>query len=134
MAASRDMRPDRPEVGEESTDGGALLVRRVGAVAVDWVLSLLVATLLPNSVLPFVVAAPVVFFLQYTLFTGLFGQTTGMRLAGIAVVRVEDGRPLGLVRAAVRAFLLCLFLPAVVYGQDRRGLHDKAARSVVVRA
>jgi uncharacterized RDD family membrane protein YckC len=111
-----------------------LLIRRVGAVAVDWVLSLLVASLLPNSLAPLVVAAPAVFFLQYTVFTGLFGQTTGMRLAGIGVVRIEDGRPLGLVRAAVRAFLLCLFLPAVVYGDDRRGLHDKAARSVVVRA
>jgi uncharacterized RDD family membrane protein YckC len=121
-------------VSEESRtpSGAALLGRRVAAVAVDWLMSLLVASLLQDAI-PLAFGAPLVFFLQYTLFTGLFGQTTGMRLLGIAVVRVEDGRPLGLARAAVRAFLLCLFVPAVVYGDDRRGLHDKAARSVVVR-
>jgi hypothetical protein len=34
----------------------------------------------------------------------------------------------------VRFVLLCLLVPALVTDRDGRGLHDKAARSVVVRA
>jgi uncharacterized RDD family membrane protein YckC len=109
------------------------LPRRVAAIVIDWLLSVLVASLLQDA-LPLAFGAPLVLFLQYTFFTGLFGQTPGMRLLRIAVVDVADGAPIGLGRAALRAFLLCLFVPAVVYGEDRRGLHDKAARSVVVRA
>jgi uncharacterized RDD family membrane protein YckC len=75
-----------------------------------------------------------VFFFEYTFFTGFFGQTPGMRLLGLACVRVEDGRPLGIPRAAARALLLNLVIPAVVFDKDGRGLHDRVARSIVVRA
>ena len=33
----------------------------------------------------------------------------------------------------IRAVLICLVIPAVVYDRDRRGLHDRAANTVVVR-
>jgi hypothetical protein len=36
-------------------------------------------------------------------------------------------------RRALRALLLCLFVPALVMDADSRGLHDRAARSVVVK-
>jgi hypothetical protein len=36
-------------------------------------------------------------------------------------------------RSALRALLLCLFVPALVMDADSRGLHDRAARSVVVK-
>ena len=35
--------------------------------------------------------------------------------------------------ALVRTALLCLVLPAVVYDRDQRGLHDRAAATVLVR-
>jgi uncharacterized RDD family membrane protein YckC len=108
-----------------------LVGRRLAAVTIDWVLSLLVAGLIFRDSF---LGPPIVFFAEYTFFTGLFGQTPGMRLLGLACVRVEDGRPLGLARAALRAFLLNLVIPAVVYDKDGRGLHDRAAGSVVVRA
>jgi len=55
-----------------------------------------------------------------------------MRLCGIAVMRLDGGR-VTLPAVVVRTFLLLLFVPAVIYDRDRRGLHDKAAGSVVVR-
>ncbi|HEY0485141.1 MAG TPA: RDD family protein [Mycobacteriales bacterium] len=106
--------------------------RRFAALTIDWLLSYLVAALFAGGNPGLWIS--VVFFLEYTFFTGLFGQTPGMRLMGVACVRLDDGQPLGLPRAALRSLLLNLVIPAVVYGQDRRGLHDKAVGSVVVRA
>jgi uncharacterized RDD family membrane protein YckC len=114
-------------VGQRATFG-----RRLAAVTVDWLLSYLVASLFADGVTPGLWVSAV-FFLEYTFFTGLFGQTPGMRLLGLACVRVDDGRPLGLARAAQRALLLNLVVPAVIFDRDGRGLHDRAAGSVVVR-
>jgi uncharacterized RDD family membrane protein YckC len=106
--------------------------RRIAAVTVDWLLSFLVAALFSDGPTPGLTVS-LVFFCEYTFFTAFFGQTPGMRLLGLACVRVEDGRPLGVARAALRAFLLNLVIPAVIFDKDGRGLHDRAARSVVVR-
>ena len=74
------------------------------------------------------------FALEVLLLTALTGQSIGMRLLGIRVVRLKaaDGVP-GFLPAAVRTALLMLVLPAVVFDRDNRGLHDKAAGTVVVR-
>jgi uncharacterized RDD family membrane protein YckC len=117
-------------VGRSATFG-----RRLAALAVDWLLSMCVALLIAQSGWPPPgLLVTVVFFFEYTVFTGFFGQTPGMRLLGLACVRVEDGRPLGIPRAAARAFLLNLVIPAVVFDKDGRGLHDRVAQSVVIRA
>jgi uncharacterized RDD family membrane protein YckC len=63
------------------------------------------------------------------LLTGSFGQ----RLLGLRVVRVDGGR-LGLPRIVLRTLLLCLVIPAVIWDSHGRGLHDRAAGSIVVRA
>ncbi|MCW2778727.1 MAG: transporter, partial [Frankiales bacterium] len=63
----------------------------------------------------------------------LAGQTPGMRLLGLRVRRL-DGSGLGLVPAALRTALLVLLVPAVISDRDGRGLHDRAAGTVVVQA
>ena len=74
------------------------------------------------------------FALEVLLLTALTGQSLGMRVVGIRVVRLAapDGVP-GFLSAALRTALLMLVLPAVVFDRDARGLHDKAAGTVVVR-
>ncbi len=64
----------------------------------------------------------------------LAGQTPGMRLLGLRVVRLDDGGRPGLVPAALRTALLVLLVPAVITDGAGRGLHDRAAGTVVVRA
>ena len=80
-------------------------------------------------------AANGAFAVEVAVLTGLTGQTIGMRLVGIRVLRLRapDGIP-GFVSAVVRTALLMLVLPAVVFDRDGRGLHDLAAGTVVVRA
>jgi hypothetical protein len=36
-------------------------------------------------------------------------------------------------QVAVRTVLLCLAVPALIWDRDQRGLHDKAAQTVLVR-
>ena len=68
------------------------------------------------------------------LLVALAGNTLGQRLLGLRVRRV-DGRGVvpGLAAGAIRAILLCLVIPALVWTADGRGLHDVAARTVIVR-
>jgi uncharacterized RDD family membrane protein YckC len=67
------------------------------------------------------------------LLTWVAGGSAGQRLRGLQVVRL-DGRPTGAPRAALRTLLLALLIPALIWDRDGRGLHDKAAGTVVVRA
>jgi uncharacterized RDD family membrane protein YckC len=62
------------------------------------------------------------------------GQTVGMRLLRLRVVRVGPEPRVGPARAMLRFALLCLLIPAVITDRDGRGLHDKAAGTAVVRA
>jgi uncharacterized RDD family membrane protein YckC len=76
------------------------------------------------------------FAMQMVVLQALTGQSMGMRLVGIRVRRLSgDGTTgLGLLPALLRTALLVLLVPALVYDRDRRGLHDRAAGTVVVRA
>lgn len=75
------------------------------------------------------------FALQMVVLQALTGQSLGMRVVGLRVHRLTspDGLP-GFLPALVRTALLLLLLPAVVFDRDGRGLHDRAASTVVVRA
>jgi uncharacterized RDD family membrane protein YckC len=74
----------------------------------------------------------IAFLLQELVMISTSGQTFGMRVAGLRVVRLDGGlpRPGWMV---LRTCLLALFIPAVIWDRDGRGLHDRAAGVVVVR-
>jgi len=109
--------------------------RRVLALLVDWFACLSVTALISRQVelsdAMSTVAPLAVLFVELTLLVGLIASSLGHRLLGIRVARL-DGRAVGLPRAALRAALICLVLPAVVFDKDRRGLHDLAVGTVVV--
>lgn len=110
--------------------------RRIGALAIDWFASLLVAVLLfpqfSYGSVESTLATMLIFFLEVTFFTWLLAGSFGQRICRLAVVRMSGGR-LSLWRAALRTALLCLVLPAVVYDQFGRGLHDRAVGSICIR-
>ena len=104
--------------------------RRFAGLFVDWILCLLVGGLfgpLNGSVWPLVVLI-----VEHTFFVGLFGQTPGMFVVRLRCVAVGSGGPIGLPRALLRAALLALVVPPLIMDADRRGLHDRAAGSIVV--
>jgi len=117
------------------TDGVDLasIGRRFGALMVDWLLCLLVAGLFhrPLATNPW---PPLVLVIEYAIFIGLFTTTPGMRLTGIACISTRTGGAVGIPRAALRGLLLALAIPALIMDGYGRGLHDKAAGTVMVRA
>lgn len=72
------------------------------------------------------------FLIVELIFDAIYGQTIGKRLAGIRVIRV-DGNGLASARwLLLRTALLGMLIPPLVFDRDRRGLHDKAAGTVIV--
>ncbi len=122
-----------PESGRRSV---ASWGRRLVALAIDWVTSLMVATVVVGPEVwgqgP-AIWAPMGFFLvELTVLTALAGGSFGQIVLRLAVVRV-DGGPVTLLHALVRSALICLVVPPLIYNRDNRGLHDLLVGTVVVR-
>jgi uncharacterized RDD family membrane protein YckC len=111
--------------------------RRLVALVIDWFVSLGVTLLVFREVSYGSAASSfatlAVFAGEVIVFTWLLAGSFGQLLLRLRVVRVEGGR-LGLGRIILRTVLLCLVIPAVIWDSSGRGLHDRAAGSIVVRA
>lgn len=126
--AERANRLGLPEHGSGSQAG---LGRRVGGVMVDWAAASAISFLFFdfNSL-----ATLLVFGVAHFLFVSSIGYTLGHFVFGMRVRPHEEGNTfVGFVRGFIRSLLLCLVLPAVVWDAEGRGLHDKAANTIIVR-
>lgn len=74
-----------------------------------------------------------VFAVVQIVFIPTIGGSPGHRLAGLRIVSARGGW-VGLWRPLVRTALLVLLIPAVIWDSDQRGLHDKAAGTILIRA
>ena len=102
--------------------------RRLGALIIDWLLCEAIAWGVFHD--QFLTLA--VFAAEIYLLTALTGFTVGKRLLGQRVVRL-DGKPVGFLWSLVRTLLFLAVLPPLIMDVDQRGLHDKAANTVVIR-
>ena len=131
----RGRRLGLPEAGTGSV---ASFGTRLGAFLLDVVAAALIGGLVnlfvhhPDSTAR-AVAANVAFLLEVAVLTAATGQSIGMRLMGIRVARLADGAPPVPVLALLRTVLLLAVVPALLSDRDGRGLHDKVARTVVLR-
>ncbi len=131
----RGQRFGLPEAGAGSVAGFG---PRLGAVCVDLLVAGLIGALGnvvsgdPNPAIRQLTGI-VALLLLYTALLPTAGQTIGMRVARLRVIRLADGGPLGVGRAFVRGLLVVLTLPALFTDRDGRGLHDKAVGSAIVR-
>ena len=122
-----------PRTGPGSLAGWG---KRITALVVDWLICTVVSVVLFS---PLVLTANgwyrwatlLTFFVESAVLCAFAGGSAGQLICRLAVVRV-DRTPLGFGRSVLRAALVCVVLPAVVIGTDRRGLHDLAAGTVVV--
>lgn len=114
---------------------------RLVALVIDWVLCELIVSAVTRHSLTnpgdgayqvtqywtFVVCAAEIY-----LLTAISGLTVGKRLLGLKVIRTNGGRP-GFAWAGVRTILLFCVVPPLLSDRDLRGLHDRAADTIVVR-
>jgi hypothetical protein len=117
------------------TDGPGSLAsagQRFAGFAADVLLSALVAGLFTAPALPRDWSL-VAFAAEYLVFTVAFGQTAGMRLVGLRVIRLDRPARLDPLRAALRTLLLVLLVPVLIWDADGRCLHDRFSQTAVVR-
>jgi len=119
----------------------ASMGRRMLALVIDWVLCYLIASsIVGHSVLAVNDAhyqdasmlALLLFAVEVYLLTAVSGLTVGKRLLGIRTIRTNGSAP-GFKWAALRTALLICVIPACLSDRDLRGLHDRAADTIVVR-
>jgi uncharacterized RDD family membrane protein YckC len=101
--------------------------RRFAALFADWGLCLLIAWGLLHSTGWTIL----IFAAEVYLLTAISGLTVGKRLLGIRTIRTSGG-VIGFKWAAVRVLLLLAVVPALLSDRDLRGLHDRAADTIVV--
>ncbi len=112
--------------------------RRLIALVIDWASCLLIVHGLIGAVAELSPAAfsfaPLgLLFLLNLVGVTLGGATFGHRIMGLRVVPMY-GEWVTPLRAAIRAALLCVFIPAlIVLGDDGRGLHDRLAGTRITR-
>jgi len=116
------------------------LGRRIVALLIDWVIASLSAVALfgwagvrfPPAGIRDQLIINGVFVLEVSILLGLVGFSIGKRIMGLRLIN-RDGMPIGVPRAVLRTVLLSFVIPAIVMTEDKRGLHDLAAGSKVVR-
>jgi hypothetical protein len=121
--------------GSLATTGPRLLAFLVDALASGLVAALFVphhgsslSDRLPGSwsLIPFA--------LDYIVGVVVAGRTIGMYLTGLRLIRVSRDAVVDPLRIVARTALLCLFVPALVFDRDGRGMHDRLTDTAVVRA
>ncbi len=113
----------------EGTGSIGRLGRRVGALAIDYGAAYLISGFFgwdPLAILAIFAAIQIVFI-------PTIQGSPGHRIFRLRLVRV-DGAWTGLWRPVVRTLLLILVIPAAIWDADQRGLHDKVAGTVLLRA
>ena len=145
MAAAAGGSPDYPGKSFGLPPAGpssvAPMGRRLVALIVDWLLCYLIASsIVGHNVVAVTDAhlqqaqwlALALFVFEVYILTAISGLTVGKRLLGLRTIRTGGGRP-GFKWAAVRVLLLLCVVPACLTDRDSRGLHDRAADTIVVR-
>lgn len=74
----------------------------------------------------------VVFLVEYAVLIAFGGQSAGMRVVGLRVVRVSRAAPVGW-WVVPRTLLVALLIPVLFTDRHGRGLHDRASDTAVVR-
>jgi uncharacterized RDD family membrane protein YckC len=131
-------RYDLPESGAGSV---ASMGRRLAALLVDCVLAALVTSLFvhvqfarPETIQTLNYWSVLTWFVLTVAGSSFFGATPGMALLRLRLARVDGRSTLPPWRAAARAVLVALIVPAVIWDADHRGLHDKVTGTIVLAA
>jgi len=113
-----------------------MTLRRIVALAIDWGASILVAQVIPgvseygsrsNSL-----ATLAIFTFEVVILTWLMGASFGQKLVGLRIISI-DGKNVKLIQAIVRTFFIILVFPPLLADKENRGLHDKIARTRLIK-
>ena len=126
-----------PEHGPRSIARGG---RRILAVILDWTIATTIsvvfftegATILDRLGASTAPATLLAFAVLQVAFISTVGGSFGHLVFGMRVVPLTPTW-VGVLRPLGRTALLCLFIPAVIWDRDQRGMHDRLVGTVLVR-
>jgi uncharacterized RDD family membrane protein YckC len=126
-----------PERGPRSIARGG---RRILAVILDWIIATTIsvvfftegATILDRLGASNATATLLAFAVLQVAFISTVGGSIGHLVFGMRVVPLTPTW-VGVLRPLGRTALLCLFIPAVIWDRDQRGMHDRLVGTVLVR-
>ena len=120
---------ERLGLPESGPGSAARFGRRFGAIVVDWLPCTVVAQAFTSNP---GLSALVLFAVLTVVSVTAFGRTPGHAVTGLRVAMLDGSRP-GLGPVMVRTILICLAIPPLISNADGRGLHDRAAGTIVLR-
>lgn len=120
-----------PATGPRSV---ARLGRRIAALAIDWAIATVISLGFFSrgewQTDPLITLA--IFAVLQIVAILIVNGSAGHLILRMRVVPIMGGR-LAPWRPVARTVLLCLFIPAVIFDKDQRGVHDLVAGTVLVR-
>lgn len=128
-ASSSDWPGQRLGLPESGPRSVARLGRRIAAIAIDWASAVAISAVFFSYDS---IATLLIFVGLQVLFTITINASLGHALLGMRVVPMAGGL-LGVWRPAVRALLIALVIPALLFDENHRGLHDRAAGTILLR-
>lgn len=114
-----------PDSGPRSTPS---YLRRVGALAVDWALVVVISWLFFDYN---TLATITIFVSMSAVIALLTAGTPGHLVFGIRIAPIRGGA-LGIIQPLIRPLLIALVLPALLSDEDMRGAHDRLVGTILV--
>lgn len=112
--------------------------RRLAGICIDWALATVLVGVVSGADMldP---ASPrlwvlVVWFVLTSLMVAVLGGSPGHLLLGMRVARTDMATHVGVPMALLRTAMIAVVLPVLFLDADRRGWHDRASSTMVVRA
>jgi uncharacterized RDD family membrane protein YckC len=114
-----------------------MTLKRILALIFDWGAAILVVQVIPNgpdygtqsnSLLTLIVFAT-----EVTLFTWMMGSSFGQRIVGLRVIDFYSDSNPTLVQSLFRTLLIVLLIPPLLADAEGRGLHDRLAKTKIIK-
>lgn len=103
--------------------------RRIAGLAIDW----LIAAVIAYAFFDYDSLALLLIWMgAQIVFSATIASSVGQLVVGLRLERLTGGYA-GLMRPIIRTLLLALVIPALIWDADQRGLHDKAAGTILLR-
>jgi uncharacterized RDD family membrane protein YckC len=114
-----------------------MTLKRILALIFDWGAAILVVQVIPNgpdygtqsnSLLTLIVFAT-----EVTLFTWMMGSSFGQRIVGLRVIDFYSDSNPTFVQSLFRTLLIVLLIPPLLADAEGRGLHDRLAKTKIIK-
>jgi uncharacterized RDD family membrane protein YckC len=114
-----------------------MTLKRILALIFDWGAAILVVQVIPNgpdygtqsnSLLTLIVFAT-----EVTLFTWMMGSSFGQRIVGLRVIDFYSDSNPTFGQSVFRTFLIVVLVPPLLADAEGRGLHDRLAKTKIIK-